>query len=121
MNDKKNSSHWPKILLSGMLILAMTAFFLIAGSKEPDLKPTAGPMQDDAVALLENETPLESAKISRTIGIEDTAPQSVNGKFKKGSHVKLFLPSLPYVAITHSINGTLVRPANNVTRREIDS
>ena len=120
MNDKKNSSHWPKVLLSGMLILAMTAFFLIAGSKEPDLKPTAGPMQDDAVALLENETPLESAKISRTIGIEDTAPQRVNGKFKKGSHVKLFLPSLPYVAITHSINGTLVRPANNVRGWEYD-
>lgn len=28
-----------------------------------------------------------------------------------GSHLKVFLPSLPYLAISHSINGMLVRPS----------
>jgi ABC-type transport system substrate-binding protein len=43
----------------------------------------------------------------------DPAPGEVTGKFRKGSHVKLFLPNLPYLAISHAINASLVRPANN--------
>ncbi|MEZ8140967.1 peptide ABC transporter substrate-binding protein [Enterovibrio norvegicus FF-33] len=30
-----------------------------------------------------------------------------------GSHLKVFIPSLPYLYISHSINGALLRPANN--------
>lgn len=43
----------------------------------------------------------------------DPAPNEVTHKFRPGSHVKLFLPNLPYLAISHAINASLVRPANN--------
>ncbi len=43
----------------------------------------------------------------------DPAPSEVTGELRKGSHVKLFLPNLPYLAISHAINASLVRPANN--------
>jgi len=45
--------------------------------------------------------------------VPDPAPREVDGEFKKGSHVKLFLPNLPYLAISHAINASLVRPADN--------
>ncbi len=31
----------------------------------------------------------------------------------KGSHLKVFLPNLPYIYTSHAINGALFRPANN--------
>lgn len=43
----------------------------------------------------------------------DPAPGEVTDEFRKGSHVKLFLPNLPYLAISHAVNASLVRPANN--------
>jgi ABC-type transport system substrate-binding protein len=43
----------------------------------------------------------------------DPAPAEVTNGLRKGSHVKLFLPNLPYLAISHAINASLVRPANN--------
>jgi len=41
------------------------------------------------------------------------SPSEVSGMLREGSHVKLFLPNLPYLAISHAINASLVRPANN--------
>ena len=43
----------------------------------------------------------------------DPAPAEINGELRPGSHVKLFLPNLPYLAISHAINASLVRPADN--------
>ena len=43
----------------------------------------------------------------------DPAPAEVTGQLKSGSHVKLFLPNLPYLAVSHAVNASLVRPANN--------
>lgn len=43
----------------------------------------------------------------------DPAPGEVTGKMQVGSHVKLFIPNLPYLAISHAINAALVRPASN--------
>lgn len=37
-----------------------------------------------------------------------TAPARV-----KGSHLKVYLPNLPYIYTSHAINGALFRPANN--------
>jgi peptide/nickel transport system substrate-binding protein len=37
-----------------------------------------------------------------------TAPQ-----LAPGSHLKLYIPSLPYLYVSHAINGALFRPANN--------
>jgi peptide/nickel transport system substrate-binding protein len=31
----------------------------------------------------------------------------------EGSHLKVFIPSLPYIYISHAINGALLRPADN--------
>ncbi|GAA5316845.1 MAG: nickel ABC transporter substrate-binding protein [Candidatus Pelagadaptatus aseana] len=48
------------------------------------------------------------------IGLQpDQADLEVDGSFKHGSHVKLYLPNLPYLAISHAINGALLRPADN--------
>ncbi len=43
----------------------------------------------------------------------DPSLSEVSGMLREGSHVKLFLPNLPYLAISHAINASLVRPANN--------
>ncbi|MGB5620925.1 MAG: ABC transporter substrate-binding protein [Gammaproteobacteria bacterium] len=43
----------------------------------------------------------------------DPAPGEVTGELREGSHIKLFLPNLPYLAISHAVNASLVRPANN--------
>lgn len=45
--------------------------------------------------------------------VVDPAPGEVTGQFRPGSHVKLFLPNLPYLAISHAVNASLVRPADN--------
>ncbi|MGI2257899.1 ABC transporter substrate-binding protein [Shewanella sp. GXUN23E] len=37
-----------------------------------------------------------------------------------GSHLKVFIPSLPYIYISHSINAALLRPANNDRGWEYD-
>lgn len=37
-----------------------------------------------------------------------------------GSHIKVFIPSLPYIYISHAINGALLRPANNARGWEYD-
>jgi len=50
----------------------------------------------------------------------DPAPSEVNGKFRLGSHVKLFIPNLPYLAISHAINAALVRPVDNEKGWEYD-
>ncbi len=48
------------------------------------------------------------------IGLQvDNTIAEVDGTFKPGSHVKLYLPNLPYLAISHAVNGALLRPANN--------
>lgn len=44
---------------------------------------------------------------------QDPSPGEVTGRLREGSHIKLFLPNLPYLAISHAVNASLVRPANN--------
>jgi len=50
----------------------------------------------------------------------DTSRESMDGSRKQGSHVKIFLPYLPYLAISHSVNAGLVRPADNERGWEYD-
>ena len=45
--------------------------------------------------------------------LDDPAPAEITGELRPGSHLKLFLPNLPYLAISHAINASLVRPADN--------
>ena len=37
-----------------------------------------------------------------------------------GSQIKIFIPSLPYIYISHAINGALLRPANNAKGWKFD-
>ncbi|AQS38017.1 extracellular solute-binding protein, family 5 [Shewanella psychrophila] len=50
----------------------------------------------------------------------DSSRDTMHGVRKPGSHVKVFLPYLPYIATSHSINAGLVRPANNEKGWEYD-
>lgn len=50
----------------------------------------------------------------------DSSRDTMQGKRKPGSHIKVFLPYLPYLAISHSVNAGLVRPANNQRGWEYD-
>lgn len=50
----------------------------------------------------------------------DDAPQRALAGLVKGSHVKVFLPSLPYLYTSHAINGALTRPSDNDQGWEYD-
>ena len=50
----------------------------------------------------------------------DTSLNSMDGRRKPGSHIKIFLPYLPYLAISHSVNSGFVRPADNERGWEYD-
>ena len=49
---------------------------------------------------------LQSAQVELPdIGLAaDPSLSEVSGMLREGSHVKLFLPNLPYLAISHAIN-----------------
>jgi len=51
---------------------------------------------------------------------KDTSLDTMNGQSKKGSHINVFIPNLPYIATSHSISAGLLRPANNKKGWEYD-
>ncbi len=51
---------------------------------------------------------------------DDNAPQRVSPGLVKGSHVKVFIPSLPYLYTSHSVNGALIKPSDNEQGWEYD-
>jgi len=62
-----------------------------------------------------------AASETNSIGLRaDFSQQSMDGVRKVGSHIKVYLPYLPYLAISHSVNAGLVRPANNERGWEYD-
>lgn len=50
----------------------------------------------------------------------DDAPQRVSRGLIAGSHLKVFLPSLPYLYTSHAINGALIKPSDNERGWEYD-
>ncbi|CCN42666.1 putative ABC-type dipeptide transport system,periplasmic component [Vibrio nigripulchritudo POn4] len=42
---------------------------------------------------------------------KDVSQEQVTGKFKPGSHVIAYLPNLPYISTSHSINAGLTKPS----------
>ena len=52
--------------------------------------------------------------------VTDPAPAEVTNRLRKGSHVKLFLPNLPYLSISHAVNASLVRPADHAQGWQYD-
>lgn len=51
---------------------------------------------------------------------EDDAESRVAPKLAPGSHIKVSIPSLPYVYTSHAISSGLIRPANNAKGWEYD-
>lgn len=123
--NKGQSNHLVKIVGVAMILAAIATYFFIQNKTPVNIPDPIQPetpllTTDSSVSEYEIIPETVHKKVTKSLGIEDSAPNRVNGKFKKGSHVKLFLPYLPYVAITHSINATLVRPANNARGWEYD-
>lgn len=50
----------------------------------------------------------------------DDAPDRAHSELIKGSHVKVFIPSLPYLYTSHSINAALIKPSDNEQGWEYD-
>jgi peptide/nickel transport system substrate-binding protein len=51
---------------------------------------------------------------------DDDAPNREVKGLVKGSHVKVFIPSLPYLYTSHAINGALIKPSNDALGWEYD-
>ncbi len=51
---------------------------------------------------------------------DDDAPQRYVDRLVPGSHVKVFIPSLPYIYISHAINGAMIKPSDNAQGWEYD-
>lgn len=50
----------------------------------------------------------------------DDAPGRVLSNVAEGSHVKVFIPSLPYLYTSHAINGAMIKPSDNQRGWEYD-
>lgn len=50
----------------------------------------------------------------------DNAAQRAQPGLVAGSHIKVFIPSLPYLYTSHSINGALIKPSDNEQGWEYD-
>ncbi|MBG7608188.1 MAG: hypothetical protein IZT59_09210, partial [Verrucomicrobia bacterium] len=50
----------------------------------------------------------------------DDAPSRARPALIPGSHVKVFIPSLPYLYTSHSVNGALIKPSGNAQGWEYD-
>ena len=51
---------------------------------------------------------------------QDDSSSRAAPRLTKGSHLNVFIPTLPYIYISHAINGALFRPANNDKGRRFD-
>ena len=51
---------------------------------------------------------------------DDDAPSRALPALLPGSHVKIFIPSLPYLYTSHSVNGALIKPSGNAQGWEYD-
>ena len=63
---------------------------------------------------------LELALFEPQILRDDDAESRVAPKLAPGSHIKVSIPSLPYIYTSHSISSGLIRPANNEKGWEYD-
>jgi ABC-type transport system substrate-binding protein len=61
------------------------------------------------------EQPIKPLELRR-----DDAPDRVKPGRVKGSHIKVFIPSLPYLYTSHAINGALIKPSDNERGWEYD-
>ncbi|ALG69354.2 ABC transporter substrate-binding protein [Beggiatoa leptomitoformis] len=71
---------------------------------------------DEPEINTENKIPHYAPLSMRT----DDSSQRVAPQLAKGSHLQVYLPSLPYLYVSHAINSALFRPANNDKGWELD-
>lgn len=64
---------------------------------------------------LAQESAIEPLELRRDDAAESALPGLV-----KGSHIKVFIPSLPYLYTSHSVNGALIKPSDNQQGWEYD-
>ncbi len=64
---------------------------------------------------LAQETVIQPLELRR----DDAAERALPGLIK-GSHIKVFIPSLPYLYTSHSVNGALIKPSDNPQGWEYD-
>jgi ABC-type transport system substrate-binding protein len=72
------------------------------------------------LSLLSTSAIAQNERVEPLVLREDDAPQRVVPALVKGSHVKVFIPSLPYLYTSHSINGALIKPSDNEWGWEYD-
>ena len=99
------------ILVSSVVVIIVIIGWINYRSLDDKIQRQTAFLHESTASFIPNDT--QSIQGDKWLRVDDDSPERVDGTFKKGSHVKLFLPYLPYVAITHSINGTLCRPSNN--------
>ena len=51
---------------------------------------------------------------------DDDASERFVERLVPGSHVKVFIPSLPYIYISHAINGAMIKPSDNARGWDYD-
>lgn len=62
----------------------------------------------------------QSATIEPLVLRPDDAPSRAHDERVKGSHVKVFIPSLPYLYTSHAINAALIKPSDEEKGWEYD-
>lgn len=99
------------LFLFTLLAPAVTQRFPRADSPARVVSPGPGPL-----AARESSAPPIQPLVLRP----DDAPDRALPGIVPGSHVKISLPSLPYLSTSHAINGALIRPADNAAGWEFD-
>ena len=68
-----------------------------------------------AAAVASAQTRVEPVRLR-----EDDSAERFVDPLTPGSHVKVFIPSLPYIYISHAINGAMIKPSDNARGWEYD-
>jgi len=84
------------LIASAVFLLVVTAFVVWNGTQSKTLEKSLSELLVTPISLREDDTAARAAKTRLP-----------------GSHIKVFIPSLPYIYVSHAINGALIRPANN--------
>lgn len=73
-----------------------------------------------AMLLVASRSAAETPEVQPLALRPDDAGQRTQSGLVPGSHIKVFIPSLPYLYTSHSINGALIKPSDNERGWEYD-
>ena len=72
------------------------------------------------IGLIHVPVSAQSGGVKPLVLRADDAPARAITGLVKGSHVKVFIPSLPYLYTSHSVNAALIKPSDNKNGWEYD-